>query len=81
MAEFFVVRGYRRRGVGTFVAHEVWKQFPGQWEVRVMASNDLAHRFWENAISSFTSETIQARRVVNGGKAWRVFEFESKLVP
>ena len=81
MAEFFVVRGYRRRGVGTFVAHEVWRQFPGEWEVRVMESNDLAHRFWQSAISAFTGETIQARRVEHGGKSWRVFEFEPKLVP
>jgi predicted acetyltransferase len=80
MAEFFVVRGYRKRGVGIFVAHEVWMHFPGRWEVRVMESNDLAHRFWERAISAFTGETVQARRVENGGKPWRVFEFESKLV-
>lgn len=81
MAEFFVVRGYRRLGVGSFVAHEVWRQFPGQWEVRVMESNNLAHRFWERTISTFTGETIQARRVEHGGKPWRVFEFEAMLVP
>src|SRR5215212_6517250 len=34
VAEFFVIRGYRRRGVGTKVAHEIWKKFPGKWEVR-----------------------------------------------
>jgi len=75
------VRGYRRRRVGTFVAHEVWKQFPGQWEVRVMESNGLAHRFWERTIWAFTGETIQARRVENGGKRWSVFGFESKPAP
>ena len=36
MAEFFVLRGYRRRGIGTQIAHEVWRRFPGAWEVRVM---------------------------------------------
>jgi predicted acetyltransferase len=25
MAEFFVLRGYRRRGIGTQIAHEVWR--------------------------------------------------------
>src|ERR1700722_11317446 len=40
MAEFFVVRGYRRLGIGTAIAREVWKRFPGRWEVRVMESND-----------------------------------------
>ena len=45
MAEFFVIRGYRRRGVGTQVAHEVWRQFPGTWEVRVMQSNSFGLPF------------------------------------
>jgi predicted acetyltransferase len=35
MAEFFVLRGYRRRGIGTQIAHDVWRRFPGLWEVRV----------------------------------------------
>ena len=34
MAEFFVLRSYRRRGIGTDLAHEVWNRFPGQWEVQ-----------------------------------------------
>ena len=29
MAEFFVLRGCRRRGNGTRAAHEVWRRFPG----------------------------------------------------
>jgi hypothetical protein len=54
MAEFFVIRGYRRRGFGTQVAHELWRRFPGRWEIRVMQLNVTAHRFWARAISRFT---------------------------
>src|SRR5271155_5379942 len=36
MVEFFVVRAYRRRGIGTEIACDIWKRFPGLWEVRVM---------------------------------------------
>src|SRR3974390_2519701 len=32
MAEFFVLRGYRRRGVGTELAAKVWRYCPGCWE-------------------------------------------------
>src|SRR6516225_1911763 len=28
MAEFFVLRGYRRRGTGTQIAHNLWSRFP-----------------------------------------------------
>jgi predicted acetyltransferase len=36
MAEFFVIRGCRRRGVGRCAAHQVWRKFPGPWEIRIM---------------------------------------------
>jgi predicted acetyltransferase len=81
MTEFFVVRRYRRRGIGTHVAHEVWRQIPGPWEVRVMESNHSAHRFWAHAISGFVGEAVLAGCVENDGRVWRVFSFESKPVP
>jgi len=80
MAEFFVLRGYRRHGIGTEVACQVWKQFPGLWEIRVMQSNVPALPFWERAISAFTGETIPSVWVEKGGKGWHVFSFESKPV-
>jgi predicted acetyltransferase len=45
MTEFFVLRGYRRRAVGTAAVHLVWRRFPGMWEVRVMQSNASARDF------------------------------------
>jgi predicted acetyltransferase len=77
MAEFFVVRGYRRRGIGTEIAHDVWRQFPGFWEVRVMQSNRLAHQFWERAISTYKGEAMHSVRIENGGRFWDLFSFES----
>ncbi len=80
MAEFFVVRGYRRRGIGTEIAHEVWRLFPGLWEVRVMQSNHSARLFWERAIAEFTGAAIHSVCGEKGGESWRVFSFESKRV-
>jgi predicted acetyltransferase len=80
MAEFFVLRGYRRRGIGTAVAHEVWRRFPGFWEVRAMPSNRAGHDFWKRAISAFTGETIDSVRVEKGGECWHLFSFESSQV-
>jgi predicted acetyltransferase len=54
IAEFFVVRRYRRRGVGTSIAHQLWRRFPGPWNVRVMQSNSSARQFWEHAIKTFS---------------------------
>jgi len=81
MAEFFVVRAYRRRGIGAQIAHEVWRRFPGLWEVRVMEANRLGHQFWEHAISTFLGERVHSTPLEKGGKCWRVFAFESKGIP
>ena len=80
MAEFFVLRGYRRRGIGTHVAHEVWRRFPGPWEVRVMQSNLSAHHFWECAIAAFTGEVIHPVTVEKRGKHWKLYSFDSQHV-
>ncbi len=78
IAEFFVTRGCRRRGIGTQVAHEVWRRFPGLWEVRVMQANVPAQHFWAGAISRFTSKSILPVRIEKGGACWTVFSFESR---
>ncbi len=77
MAEFFVLRGYRRRGIGTHIAHEVWRRLPGRWEVRVMESNNSAQPFWAHAISMFTGEAIRPVSVEHDGRSWMLFSFES----
>lgn len=78
MDEFFVIRRYRRRGIGTQMAHEVWRRFPGAWEIRVMEANTKAGEFWERAIAKFTGKAISPVRIEKDGKGWRLFWFESK---
>lgn len=79
MAEFFVARGYRRRGVGTQIAHDVWKRFPGSWEVRVMQTNVAAFKFWAHAIAAFTGARIHSVGVEKHGEHWTLFAFESPV--
>ena len=77
MAEFFIVRAYRRRGVGTQTAHEIFKRFPGMWAVRVMPSNVSARHFWARAISSFTGGAVHPARVKKDAKLWELYSFQS----
>jgi len=81
MAEFFILRGYRRSGMGTQTAHEVWRRFSGLWEVRVIESNNSAHQFWAHAIAAYVGETIHSVPVEKRGQKWEVFSFESKRTP
>ena len=76
VAEFFVARGYRQRGIGTAVAHQVWKLFPGPWQVRVMDSNPAA-KFWDRTVQRFIGRAVKAGSVDVDGVHWKVFSFES----
>jgi predicted acetyltransferase len=80
MAEFFVIRRYRRHGIGTQVAHEVWKRFPGPWEVRVMQANVPANHFWARAISTFAGSAVPSGPIEKDGKSWDLFAFQSRHV-
>jgi predicted acetyltransferase len=78
VAEFFILRAYRRQGVGTKVAHKVWETFRGQWEVRVMKSNRNAVEFWLQAVTGFVRAAIYPVHLEKGGERWLSFHFESK---
>lgn len=47
VAEFFVVRKYRRTGLGTAAARAVLSGAPGVWEAAVMRANAGAVAFWD----------------------------------
>lgn len=57
MAEFFVLRKYRRGGVGTDAARSVFARFPGEWQVRQQYENAGAVAFWRDAIPVAFDET------------------------
>ena len=54
VAEFFVLRRYRRQGVGSQMATELFDRFPGRWEVRERRENEQAISFWRRVIASYT---------------------------
>ena len=81
MAEFFVLRGYRRRGIGSALAERVWLRYPGWWQVRVMANNAAAFRFWAAAIESFTGKALDFESLENDGIQWRRFTFNTASNP
>jgi predicted acetyltransferase len=54
IAEFFVMRKYRRKGVGRAAATQAFAMFPGQWEVLQYGGNAPSYRFWEKVIDAYT---------------------------
>jgi predicted acetyltransferase len=52
LAEFFILRKYRGRGVGRRAAEIIFSRHPGLWEVAVARKNEQAREFWRNTIQS-----------------------------
>lgn len=69
IAEFFVMRKYRRLGVGGRAAAEVFRRFPGRWEVSQIAANLPAQVFWRAAIARATGGRYAETFVEGDG--WR----------
>ncbi len=54
MREFFVMRKYRRRGIGTQFAITLFDRFPGRWLVGQLLPNTRATAFWRHVIGEYT---------------------------
>ena len=64
IAEFFVMRKYRGRGVGAQAAASLFDQFPGRWTVRQQLTNPAATAFWRKAIRYPFHEHEQGTEIV-----------------
>jgi predicted acetyltransferase len=62
VAEFFVVKRWRRHGVGTAVAHQLFTQHPGRWEVAVDDANTAGQAFWPAVCTSAARGAVETRR-------------------
>jgi predicted acetyltransferase len=74
--EFFILRRFRRRGLGQSMTTFLWNAHPGKWLVRVLEANAPALHFWRDAISPYSGRSyLEEQRTVNG-RQWRFFRFE-----
>jgi predicted acetyltransferase len=77
VAEFFVVRSARRRGIGIGAAHALFTAFPGSWEIRVRVTNAAAYAFWARVVEGWTGRPARSRAFSAQGGAWRVFRLNT----
>jgi predicted acetyltransferase len=77
VAEFFILRRYRRSGVGRQAAFLLWDRFPGQWVVRVSEGNRPGLGFWESVIRDYTRAAFSEKNHPGSPYGWRIFLFKS----
>jgi predicted acetyltransferase len=69
VAEFFVMRPYRRKGVGSEAALAVFDRFRGRWEVRQIHANVAATHFWRAVIARHTGGRY--KETIHDDDRWR----------
>ena len=77
ITEFFILRKYRRQGIGKQVAFEVFNRLPARWEVAVIERNVPAQAFWRKAIAEYTAGNFQETALDNDDWTGPVFSFDN----
>ena len=77
IAEFFVLRRYRRSGVGKQAAMLLWQRLPGTWIVRVSQGNRGALPFWTRVIGEASAGTASAFERAGNPHPLHVFRFDA----
>jgi len=80
VAEFFVLRRYRRTGVGREAAFALFDRLRGHWVVRVSTGNRRGSAFWPAVVAEYTGGAFAARERAGNPHPQRVFELESRPV-
>ena len=81
MTQFFIVRACRKRGVGASAAQQLFSEYPGSWEVRVVDTNAAARAFWRETISRYTQSNFAESRADSPRHKGPVFSFTSAARP
>ncbi|MEJ6007606.1 GNAT family N-acetyltransferase [Paucibacter sp. AS339] len=66
MAQFFVLKKYRRLGLGVRFATSVFSALPGDWEVGQMADNLAAQQFWRRVIADYSGGAFTEHSLTEG---------------
>jgi predicted acetyltransferase len=76
MAEFFIDRRHRRRGIGRSAVRLILDRFAGRWEIVEYTRNPAAVQFWRNVVTGYTGGRYRERSA-NG----EVHQYFSSLQP
>jgi predicted acetyltransferase len=72
MAEFFVLKAYRRHGVGSAALTAITVAHPGAWHIGVPLDNLPAQAFWGGALKPYLPDMKQ---ITFDGDDWKLHAF------
>jgi len=72
MAEFFIARDYRRRGVGAQAVRLILDRFRGRWLISELLRNEPAVQFWRRVVGTYTGGAYQ--EAIDNGEVRQRFQ-------
>ena len=66
MGEFFIMRKFRRLGIGGKVVASLLSEFPGNWEIPFQNENPKAALFWRRTIRELGYNAVETLIPVEG---------------
>ena len=79
MSEFFVMKKYRKSGVGKQAAFQLFSKFAGEWEVSEIEENVPAQAFWRKVISLYTNNEYREIRKADWDGPIQVFHSSGSM--
>jgi len=72
IAEFFILKKYRRKGIGKSISFDIFNLHKGRWEVFQKENNKPAQLFWNKIIDEYTKGKF--REYIDNGRVVQNFE-------
>jgi predicted acetyltransferase len=77
LEQFFIIKKYRRRGIGAAAAGALFDSMPGVWQVGQMPLNKPAQAFWRRVVAQYTGGSYQEQRLESGPWQGLLQQFKS----
>ncbi|MBN2544437.1 MAG: GNAT family N-acetyltransferase [Spirochaetes bacterium] len=78
ISEFFIMKKYRRKGIGKKAAIKMFDMFRGDWEIRQHPHNIAAQKFWKNVITIYTGNNFSEKELISKKWSGKVFIFNNE---
>lgn len=74
--EFFVMRCFRRQGIGAALARRVFDAYPGYWQITQLGPNRGAVAFWQRTVEAYTGGRFRSFETQEHGMPlhWQTFD-------
>ncbi len=77
LEQYFIIKKYRRMGLGRAAATRLFDSLPGQWQVGQMPLNLPAQAFWRATINEYTNGNYSESEIKSGSWRGLLQEFNS----